>query len=431
MTEHNLFYYPYASFTNLQLPLFKVAALYFDKLFILDPVGASWDSIGAEYQVRTAVELLRDAGIVQVVSPADVLARYESELAAYIRHDMGDQAFLDQCDAHSRTTGKQRWTLSLAKVPQDLQADQAMRHLLGNITQDVAHKTAYATNDYIEHIEAIASLPGNDRPVPLALLTRAQEYGDYARAGMVNDAYREGYTADVAYRSTEMPLALGESIMVNHALFAGLLHANATPITDDPFHNRILAHKLNQSAQLSAVRKVQEDRARQLQLRTDLLVAHALRDTQLQVPVLNPNIPLEAILEYRRDNADALGQAREKLGWMARRIVAEPWSAEFANELERQTIPDIADELDSARRVRDAWLSSQRGRHVLSTASVTVGAASALLTLFAAPLTPIALATAGLALVSGAVIPGAEWVLDWRNGARGAQENGLHYLLHI
>ncbi len=59
MTEHNLFYYPYASFTNAQLPLLKVAALYFDKLSILDPVGASWDTIGADYVAREAVKVLR------------------------------------------------------------------------------------------------------------------------------------------------------------------------------------------------------------------------------------------------------------------------------------------------------------------------------------------------------------------------------------
>lgn len=46
MTDQYLSYYPYASFTNTQLPLVKVAALYFDKLVILDPVGASW----AEYK---------------------------------------------------------------------------------------------------------------------------------------------------------------------------------------------------------------------------------------------------------------------------------------------------------------------------------------------------------------------------------------------
>jgi hypothetical protein len=36
MTEHSLSYYPYASFTNTQLPLLRVAALYFDKLVLLD-----------------------------------------------------------------------------------------------------------------------------------------------------------------------------------------------------------------------------------------------------------------------------------------------------------------------------------------------------------------------------------------------------------
>ncbi len=32
MSEQNLFYYPCASFTNAQLPLLNVAALWFDKL---------------------------------------------------------------------------------------------------------------------------------------------------------------------------------------------------------------------------------------------------------------------------------------------------------------------------------------------------------------------------------------------------------------
>lgn len=49
MTMHKLFYYPYASLTNAQLPLLKIAALNFDKLFILDSVGASWDTIGSVF----------------------------------------------------------------------------------------------------------------------------------------------------------------------------------------------------------------------------------------------------------------------------------------------------------------------------------------------------------------------------------------------
>ena len=41
MDGHILFYYPYASFTNEQHSLVKVAALYFDTLIIVDPVGAA------------------------------------------------------------------------------------------------------------------------------------------------------------------------------------------------------------------------------------------------------------------------------------------------------------------------------------------------------------------------------------------------------
>ncbi len=60
MTEHNLFYCPYASFANAQLPLLKVAALYFDRLTILDPVGASWARIGEDHD-REVVNLLKTA----------------------------------------------------------------------------------------------------------------------------------------------------------------------------------------------------------------------------------------------------------------------------------------------------------------------------------------------------------------------------------
>lgn len=49
--------------------------------------------------------------------------------------------------------------------------------------------------------------------------------------------------------------------------------------------------------------------------------------------------------------------------------------------------------------------------------------------LVASALTPVALATAGLGLASGAAIPGAEWLLDRRDGKKTVRENGLHYLL--
>ncbi len=82
---------------------------------------------------------------------------------------------------------------------------------------------------------------------------------------------------------------------------------------------------------------------------------------------------LEEVLEYRQKHDADLQQARDKLGWMARRIVSEPWSEEFASELEHKTIPDIADELVEVRKARDACLKSKRGKLALQAAGVAVG----------------------------------------------------------
>ena len=46
MTNNAPFHYPCASFTDTQLPLLRVAALYFGKLAILAPVGPIWATKG-------------------------------------------------------------------------------------------------------------------------------------------------------------------------------------------------------------------------------------------------------------------------------------------------------------------------------------------------------------------------------------------------
>ena len=80
--------------------------------------------------------------------------------------------------------------------------------------------------------------------------------------------------------------------------------------------------------------------------------------------MLSPRLPLAEILGYRQSHEAALRQARENLGWMARRIEAEPWSDEFAKDLNCKTIPDFANALSEAGRVRDSWLKSRRIRSI-------------------------------------------------------------------
>ena len=423
MNEHSLFYYPYASLTSKQLALMKVAALYFDKLYILDPVGASWATIGADHEARKALKMLRAENILETVTPADVLAKYASALTAAIRQDVKDRQFMEWCE----TRGDGRWTLALAKVPEDLQTEQEMRHLLG----DFSRQMAYQVGDYFEDKSAFSYLPSNSREDAAYYAERSNEYLEYAHSGQAYDEFRESDEGSVAYRYVDLPLPLGEAIMMNHALFAGMLHAHATPITDDSFHSQALSLKLQRATQHPTVQQIQAERARQHKM--DLLAVATLRDTQLNLPILNPEMPLEEVLEYRLDHKDALQEARTKLGWMARSIAAEPWSKDFTQEIEHKTIPDINKQLEEVSKARDSWLKSNRARLLTKGGTVVLGAASIVLSLFTTPFVPVALAVAGLGLTvaKDVAVPGAEWWVDWRDGKQTAQENGLHYLLQI
>jgi hypothetical protein len=90
MHEHHLFYFPYGSFTDAQMPLLKVAALFFDKLLLLDPVAASWNTIGADASAREAVQTLdrRKPGLLETVNPAEVLERYGGKIAMEVEADV-------------------------------------------------------------------------------------------------------------------------------------------------------------------------------------------------------------------------------------------------------------------------------------------------------------------------------------------------------
>jgi len=104
-------YYPYKSFTNVQLTLLKVTTLYFGNLVILDPIGASTYTIGADHVVRNAVRLLDDAGILQMVAPTDVLAQDEQGTG----HNYGTQTL---CQLDRRFWQSDRLAESHRQPPQ-------------------------------------------------------------------------------------------------------------------------------------------------------------------------------------------------------------------------------------------------------------------------------------------------------------------------
>jgi len=141
MTEHSIFYYPYASFKGEQQLLLKAAALYFDKLYILDPEKASWDGIG-QSPLSHDLKLLEQENILVRIAPEDVLHKYEKIIAESIRSDLEDPEFLKLCEQSGRAG---RWTLALAKVPKDIRDDPAfqpldrsMQHIMGDVARELS-----------------------------------------------------------------------------------------------------------------------------------------------------------------------------------------------------------------------------------------------------------------------------------------------------
>jgi len=396
---NSIFYYPYASFTDRQAPLLKAAALYFDAIYILDPLKASWGGIGPG-EVAADVQTLEHEGILKRVAPEEVLSRMENAIAEAIRADLRTPEFLDMCE--KRGQGR-LWTLALAKVPKAIRddprykpLDASMRRTMGELPQSIVQELSY--------VETLAK---------------------YAEAVSMYDEFR----GQVEYRYADFPLAVGEAIMLNHALYGSLLYAQATPLTDDPFHQQVLDLKLRRAEYLPEIRQIVEDRARERQIKKDLLAGRALTDVDLAV--LSPKLQLDEILKFREDNKDTLTELREELGLMARQIRSQPWTKEFEDCLESDTLPKLQKSMKDGFKARDGWLKGGRGKLALKAAGLTFGAAAAVITLATAatPLLPVAVAATAFGMLGDNVIPGVELVMDWRKGKKAAEENGLNYLI--
>lgn len=398
---NSIHYYPYATFRDNQLPLLNASALYFDKLHILDPNKASWDRIGAVH-ASEEVAFLRKKKILQPIDPADVLKKYETQIAASIRADMNDPEFLKICNVYGK---QKRWTLALAKVPKAIRkdpkyqpVDQAMRILMGDFSREMSVNAGQYQEEYLEYAET-------------------------------RETYNESHET-YEYRYADYPLALGESIMINHAIFAGLLHAEATPITDNSFHKRVLEYKIKKASEVPEIRDVLEDRFRSPQLKKDFFTQYLLTDKQIEIPALSSGIPIEEIYDYREKHQENLKQLRRKMGQLSRTIKDLPLTNEFEKEVDA-AIGSLDKELEELEKQRNSWLKDKKVKIGLSAAGIAAGAASTTLSLIlsATPLAPIGLVIAGLGIVNSSIIPGFEKYLDLKTGNREAMDNGLHYLL--
>ena len=434
MYEHSIFYYPYAFFSDNHVPFLKASALYFDKLYILDPVksniqagrldltkekkGGVLDQIknniikstkrssGSENfsgdeasELIDGIRMLERKGILKRIRPEEVLHEYEKEIEDAIRSDLMDPDFVTEC----RSSGVKRWTLALAKVPPNLRNDEkykpieeSMRSLMGDFARHIGE-------GYIEgYIEGSLKRYDEQRQV-------------------VGRTYMEGYKDEEGmkeYRFGDYPIELGESIMINHALFGGLLYAQATPVTDDPFHNKILDIKIRRVSSLPEVKSILQNRDKMRRMKQNQLALTTLTDIELGIVPMG--LPISKIMEFRDHQEKELKRVREELANLARMIQDTPWSKDFADKLETNVIPtQVRPELEKCREKADSWLASHRGEIILAGGGII----SIVLTI-----------TAGAPLLIPQLATGVSSILKSISDMTKKQDNppnGFHYLMKI
>jgi hypothetical protein len=399
MSEHSVFYYPYATLNADQLPLLKAAALYFDRLLVLDPSRASWVTIAGDDDGRRAAAALLDAGILAPLDPVEELPRIEQRLVQSMEEDLADERFLELC----RPRESRWWTLSLEKVPAELRddprfapRDAAMRRLMTSAGR--ASGLAGATGEYREVYASYREVRGQG----------------------AQDVYDE-YVDGAEYRYVDVPFAVGESLMLNHALLLGLGYG-AVPITDDPVHRAVLDLKL---ARLAGDARTQEAiTKRRDMLSASRAAADLITDERLDLPALRQDVDIEVLLDFRSSSeGEALEAVRRRMALLAAQLDSEPWDAAFEREVGRRLLPQVADQMDAFTEAVRSW-QKQKKRRILHGVGAAAGVAGAALTMAVAP--PLALAAGALGLVQAAQ-PGAELLMSRGEGEPDLRR-GLNYL---
>ncbi|SLK00933.1 hypothetical protein SAMN06272721_103199 [Arthrobacter sp. P2b] len=366
-------FYSYAALANSRLPVLDVAAPCLGKLVLFDPVSAKWAMVGDRH-------LARDS------------------------RDTIDHASLVLCGAQTRATGKQRWTLVLAKLQQRRQINQAIRHLTGGFARVLVKSSGQLRDQAV---------------------VNPRDSCDHAKRGRTFDAHRQRYGDNGAHRAAFLR-APGGARVVYRALFSGLLDTASTPIATDPYNLQVLADKQERSMKYPPTSQVTSSRDQ------DKLTARAFAGAWLVVGQLTSPTSCTTASGGLRIPAAGSEHPRRCLRVSCaaeRRIETVLWSADFVDEFRTKIVLELLQPADGTKVWQadfdtattkgspGCWHSRGRsGRRARSPDGIR---------------DPRCARHAGLRTVSARGLLRAERPLDLHDEKKNIQGNGLHYLLRV
>ena len=146
-----------------------------------------------------------------------------------------------------------------------------------------------------------------------------------------------------------MPLHVGAAIILNHALYGGMLHIEATPVTKDRLHAELFAYKFEKLRNDPHFLRIINDDDRDALRKADAAAFHGLPKIKIDLGGFPFGlVSVKRILEIRAKRGTALEEIRKKFGQLAQDIRVEDWTPEYWREVGNRMIPKLNEELKQA-----------------------------------------------------------------------------------
>lgn len=154
------------------------------------------------------------------------------------------------------------------------------------------------------------------------------------------------------------------------------------------------------------------------------------RKTIANIPILDPQIPLQEVLKHRDKNKNSLAQVRATLGDIAKSIQTKPWSENFWDDIETKTLPALNKQLYDVWKDHGVQIEKQKSGNVLNTSNIAIGAALLTLGLDLSKTIPVIVSTLALTAIKDIAIPAYQAWKDCRD-SKNTFKNGLNYFVEL
>ncbi len=319
-------YFPYANIESAKT--IKTAVLYFDRIGIINPyLSFCTKSISRRGLYREShdyideMNLLVKENIIEWVDPVEVIGKFGHEIMTGVIQDINDPKFLDLC----KSFVKSAWLLSSVKLPDD--SDKWLRNVLVNIPT-LAREGSTLTEEIRERLYRYGfreTGPYFDERMHMRERGRFSEGGPSRYDDEYESQLLRGKMFD-KYRIVELPFAVGESIMIGHAL-AAAANSDLIPFCDERIHLDTLKTRFKKLCDSKAFKAVLYEYGYLKNVKMSMLAQDVITET---VPSLE-QVPLEIILRFREKKNAELKNFRVEMLKLVTEIESNPWDSDFPN----------------------------------------------------------------------------------------------------